>query len=258
MTLQFQILGTFEVRSDVRSITPEPAKIRSLTALLCVKAGTVVTRDYLFEALWSGNPPDTALAALQVYVSRLRKHLAAHDGFADRLVTRPHGYLLELEPQELDLCQFEAKASRAKAAQAAGSDEEALSYWQAACALWRGPALADLRGLPLFDNLARQLDEKRIAALEQRITLELELGRADGIISELYGLVADYPLWENVHAQLMLSLYRSGRAAEALLAFQNIRDTLLQELGMEPGERIQQLHRAVLARDPRLLTTRTA
>ncbi|MFI2641569.1 BTAD domain-containing putative transcriptional regulator [Streptomyces sp. NPDC018610] len=252
MTVQFQILGPLEVRGSIRSITPQPAKIRSLTALLCVKAGAVVSRDFLFDALWAGNPPRTARTALQVYVSKLRKHLDEHGGFADRLVTRPHGYALELETVELDLRQFESLAGRAKAAQAAGHADEALSCWQAACGLWRGPALADLRGQSVFDNLARQLDEKRIDALEQRIALELDLGRNSGVVSELYGLVAEYPLWENVHAQLMLALYRSGRVAEALQVYHKIRDALVRELGLEPGERIQRLHRAVLVRDPQL------
>ncbi|MGW1528440.1 AfsR/SARP family transcriptional regulator [Streptomyces sp. NPDC002159] len=250
--MQFQILGPFEVRKGNYNITPQPAKVRSLTALLCVKAGKVVSHDFLFDALWSGNPPRTARTALQVYVSKLRKHLDAHGGYADRLVTRPHGYVLELEAVELDLYQFEQQAGRARAAQAAERTEEALSHWQAAHALWRGAALADLMGLPLFDNLARQLNERRIAALEERIKLELDLGRHTDIISELHGLATEYPLWEDVHSHLMLSLYRSGRVAEALQIYQKIRDALVQELGMDPGARIQRLHRAVLARDPQL------
>ncbi|KOX06484.1 hypothetical protein ADK65_01785 [Streptomyces sp. NRRL B-1140] len=252
MTLYFQVLGPLEARRNAESITPQPTKIRALTALLCVKAGSVVSRDFLLDALWAEHPPRTARTALQVYISRLRKHLDVHGGFAHRLVTKPHGYVLELKPEELDLHRFELYVGQAKAAQAMGHEVEALRCWQAACALWRGPALADLRGLPIFDNLARQLDERRLNALEQRIALEVLLGHGNGIIGELYGLVAEYPLWENLHCQLMIALYRNGRVAEALQVYQKIRESLVRELGLEPGEQIRRLHGSVLARDPRL------
>ncbi|MFC9244945.1 BTAD domain-containing putative transcriptional regulator [Streptomyces sp. NPDC057136] len=250
--VQFHVLGPVEITKGTCSITPKAAKIRALMALLCVKSGTVVSRDFIINALWSGNPPRTARTALQVYVSKLRKHLDAHAGLAGRLITRPHGYMLELGTSELDLRAFELQVSLAKSTAAAGRTDEALENWRAACDFWRGPALADLRGLLVFENFARQLDEKRIDALEQRIALELNLGRHAGIISELCGLVAEYPLWEDVHSQLMLSLYRSGRVAESLHIYHKVRDALVRELGLEPGERIQRLHQSILVRDPDL------
>ncbi|WP_179166527.1 AfsR/SARP family transcriptional regulator [Streptomyces sp. CB03238] len=250
--VQFQVLGPVEITKGICPITPRPAKIRSLLALLCVKSGTVVPRDFIINALWSGNPPRTARTALQVYVSKLRKHLEAHAGLAARLVSRPPGYVLELETSELDLLAFELQVSLAKSTAAAGRTNEALEYWRTACDLWRGPALADLRGLPAFENFARHLDEKRIDALEQRIAMELQLGRHAGIISELRGLVAEYPLWEDVHSQLMLSLYRSGRVSESLHTYHKVRDALVRELGLEPGARIKRLHQSILVRDPDL------
>ncbi|MGQ4457554.1 AfsR/SARP family transcriptional regulator [[Kitasatospora] papulosa] len=193
-----------------------------------------------------------ARTALLVYVSKLRKHLEDHAGLAARLVSRPPGYVLELETSELDLRAFELQVSLAKSTAAAGRTNEALECWRTACDLWRGPALADLRGLPVFENFAWQLDEKRIDALEQRITMELQLGRHAGIISELRRLAAEYPLREDIHSQLMLSLYRSGRVSESLQTYHKVRDALVRELGLEPGERIKRLHQSILVRDPDL------
>jgi SARP family transcriptional regulator, regulator of embCAB operon len=252
--MQFKVLGPVEVVTADRKITPRSTKVRSLMAALCVQAGWVLSREYLFEALWAGDPPRTASTALQVYVSKLRKHLDTYGGPARRLITKPHGYVLELEAGELDLLEFDHLSRSAEAAMAADHPDRALRTLQRACALWRGPALADLRGLPTFDNLARQLDEKRIDVLERRIRIQLKLSQHKAIIGELYGLVHDYPTWESVHAHLMISLYRSGRVAEALEVYHKIRHTLVGELGLEPGEAIQRLHKSILRRDPSLDT----
>ena len=126
---------------------------------------------------------------------------------------------------------------------------EALSALQEACSLWRGSALVDARGLPAFGILARQLDEKRMDALERKFDLQLTLGQHKEIISELYGHATEYPMWEAVNAQLMIALYRSGRAAESLEVYQTIRSALVLEIGLEPGAQLQGLHRSILRRD---------
>ncbi|MCM2427007.1 AfsR/SARP family transcriptional regulator [Streptomyces sp. RKAG337] len=250
--MQFKVLGPLEVVVADRAVTPQPAKIRSLLAMLCVKSGTVVSRECLIDALWAGDTPRTARTALQVYVSKLRKYLDLHGGLAGRLMTKPHGYVFELEPEQLDLREFDILSRWDGEAGTAGSPGEALDSLQAACLLWRGPALADLRGLPAFDKLARQLDEKRINVLERRFDMQLSLGQHKRIIGELYGLVDEYPMWESIHAQLMISLYRSGRVAESLEAYRRIRNTLVLELGLEPGDGIRGLHQSILGRDPAL------
>ncbi|ORT59107.1 AfsR/SARP family transcriptional regulator [Streptomyces sp. CB03238] len=250
--VRLRVLGPLELVDADRAVTPQPMKIRSVLALLCVHAGTVVSRESLVEALWAGHPPRTARTALQVYVSKLRKYLDEYGGLADRLITKPHGYVLEVLSGELDLHEFDRHFRQARAATAEGRQEEALVSLHAAHALWRGGALADLRGLPTFDNLARQLDERRIEVLERRIDIQLSLGRHKSVVAELYGLVGEHPTWETAHAQLMLALYRSGRVAQALEAYRRVRDSLVRELGLEPGERLRLLHTAILARDPSL------
>jgi DNA-binding SARP family transcriptional activator len=247
--MQFQVLGPLEVATADRKVTPRSTKIRSLIAVLCVKTGVVLSTADLFDALWSGDPPRTATTALQVYVSKLRKHLDTYGGPTHRLITRPHGYVLELETHELDLLEFDHLSRSAEAAMSAGHPDRALRSLQRACSLWRGPALADLRGRPTFDSLARQLDEKRIDVLERRIAIQLRLSQHGAIIGELYGLTHEHPTWESVHAHLMISLYRSGRVAEALDVYRKIRHSLVSELGLEPGEEIQRLHKAILRRD---------
>jgi SARP family transcriptional regulator, regulator of embCAB operon len=250
--MKFKVLGPLEVVASGRTVTPQATKIRSLIALLCVHSGTIVSRDYLVHALWSDNPPHTARTALQVYVSKLRKTLDAHAGLADRLITKPSGYLLELETGELDVREFDALSRCARIAADSGRLDEALRSLQAACSLWRGRALADLRGSPAFDSVARQLDERRIDVLERRIDVQLSLGQHRSVIGELYGLIEEYPTWEAIHSQLMISLYRSGRVGESLKVYRKIRDSLVREIGMEPGTGIRRLHQSILARDPAL------
>ncbi|MFJ5550146.1 BTAD domain-containing putative transcriptional regulator [Streptomyces sp. NPDC093225] len=254
--MQFKVLGPIEVEAGGRVVTPQPEKLRCLLALLCVKSGTVVSRQSLTHALWAGDPPRTARTALQVYVSKLRKFLDEHGDLAGRLVTKPHGYVFELEPERLDLRGFDALCEGGPyrgAPAGAGpvpEPEEELRRLSRACALWRGPALADLRGLPAFAALGRALDEKRLGALERGFDLRLGLGRHQAAIADLYEVVDEHPMWEAVHAQLMLALYRSGRVPEALEAYRRIHTTLVAELGMEPGDPIRLLHRSILRRDP--------
>ncbi|MEU7063846.1 AfsR/SARP family transcriptional regulator [Streptomyces sp. NPDC046161] len=234
---------------DGTSRTPQALKLRALLALLCLNEGRPLSAPQLIEALWSGAPPRTASTALQVYVSRLRKHLTDAGFDASRLSTRPHGYMMELAPRSLDLHDFESLCRRAGELRAAGRLEEASQSLSQALGLWAGPALADLRTVPALQSLAHQLDEKRSAALEERAETELLLGRHKPLIGELYGLIDEQPMRETFYGLLMLALYRNGRPAEALMIYNRIRRVLIDELGIEPGPRIRQLQQAVLARD---------
>jgi DNA-binding SARP family transcriptional activator len=209
---------------------------RALLALLLTRPNEVVSTDRLIDELWGAQPPPTAANTVQYYVSQLRKLLGA-----DRIETKAPGYALRVEAGELDLGRFEQLVRRG------GADEihEALG-------LWRGRPLADLEYEPFLQAEIARLEELRLAAFEKRIDRDLEVGRAAELIGELEALVAEHPLRERFCAQLMLALYRAGRQAEALAAYRGARETLVEELGIEPGAALQELERAILRQDPSL------
>jgi DNA-binding SARP family transcriptional activator len=234
--VEYAVLGPLEVRSDGRTISIGRGKQRALLAVLALDAGRVVPIDTLIDELWGDAPPATATTALHVYVSKLRKALGE-----GAIETRPPGYLLRCSPEDVDLRRFEqltAKARGAEPARAAALLREALG-------LWRGSALADV-DLPLE---AARLEELRLAVLEHRIDADLARGAAAELVGELEALVAAHPLRESLRAQLMLALYRAGRQAEALETYRAARRGLIDELGIEPGVRLQQLEQAILRQD---------
>ena len=240
--MEFRILGPLEVIADGAQIPLGGAKQRALLALLLLQANRVVSRDRLIDELWETDPPETARTALQVHVSQLRKVLGR-----DRIVTQAPGYLVRVEPGELDLDRFEKVVGgldRRDAARTAESLRGALE-------LWRGPPLGDLDGS--FARAERgRLEERRLLALEQRIEAELALGRHAELVPELEGLVRESPLREGLRAQLMLALYRCGRQADALEAYRQGRRLLADELGLEPGEQLRRLEKGILEQDTSL------
>jgi DNA-binding SARP family transcriptional activator len=235
--MEFRILGPLEVIDGGRSLPLGGAQQRAMLALLLTRPNEVVSTDRLIDELWGAQPPKTALNTIQYYVSQLRKALGA-----DRIVTRQPGYLIDLEPGELDLERFEALVER--------DDVEAL---REGLALWCGPALADLAFEPFAQAETARLEELRLAALERRLQLDLEHGRDAELVGELEGLIVEHPLRERLRGQLMLALYRSGRQADALAAYQAARGTLVERVGIEPGSMLQELERAILRQDPLLL-----
>ncbi|MEV6025286.1 AfsR/SARP family transcriptional regulator [Streptomyces sp. NPDC052036] len=248
--MKFRILGPLEVEdANGTTVVPQAFKLRSLLALLCVNANSVVSTSHLIDALWSGEPPRTAETALQVYISKLRKHFKKFGGSPGLLATRPPGYCLQVNRGGLDLQCFDAMVAQARNAAAFGRMEGAAALLTEAKALWRGPALADVRSVPALDGYARRLEEKWYAAYERHVEIELALGRHSALISELYGLTAEHPTWENLHGWLIIALYRSGRISESLQAYSRVRISLAHELGVEPSARLQYLQRAVLARE---------
>ena len=240
--MEYRILGPLEVEAEAGTISLGGQKQRALLAILLLQANEVVSRDRLIDELWGSAPPETALTALQVHVSQLRKALGR-----DAIVTQPPGYLIRVGPGELDLERFESLVDEARGAAEAAVAAERL---REALALWRGAPLAEL------DSVARneraRLEEERIAALEQRIQADLELGRHAELVPELEGLVHEHPLRERQRGQLMLALYRSGRQADALEVYRSGRRLLDEELGLEPGDELKQLERAILEHDPSL------
>ncbi len=174
------------------------------------------------------------------------------------ITTQPPGYRFNLGGHDLDLKQFEKKISKAVELKSLGCSEEASAALCSAMSLWRGRALGDLRAMSAFDAVGQCLDERQTFAHMQRFEIELELGNHQGIIGEIYSLIAEHPTWESLYEYLMVALYRSGRTVEALAAYGQIRKAMVQDLGVEPGPRVQRLHQAVLSHDPSLALSQDA
>lgn len=242
--MQFRILGPLEVSDGGSALALGGASQRVLLALLLLHANEVVSSDRLIDELWD-EPPRSGVTALHVRVSQLRKALGRA---AVRLETKPPGYMLRVDPGELDLDRFSDLLEQADGEDPAIASKELRE----ALALWRGPALADFAYASFAQPAIGRMEELRIAALEQRIDADLALGRHGDLASELVALVAEHPLREGLRGQLILALYRSGRQAEALDAYQATRHALVEELGIEPRPALHELQQAILRQDPEL------
>jgi DNA-binding SARP family transcriptional activator/streptogramin lyase len=241
------VLGRLEAYYDGVELEIGPRKQRALLALLLLNANRVVPTERLIDDLWGDAPPSTARAALQVYVAGLRK--ALNDG-GTSLRTRAPGYVLEVEAGSLDLERFTQLCTDAREAPVA---EHRANLLHEALRLWRDEPLPELRTEPFSDAAVGQLEQLRLGALEERIDADLALGRDAELVPELESLVAQHPYRERLRAQLMLALYRSGRQAEALDAYQAGRRVLQDELGLEPGKELRDLEAAILRQDEALL-----
>jgi DNA-binding SARP family transcriptional activator len=241
--LEFRILGPLEVAEDGEPLQLSGHKQRALLAVLLLDVNRVVSTDRIVDALWGEEPPRTAATSLQNLVSHLRKLLGS-----DVLVTKPPGYQLRIAPAQLDLERFVRLVEESREERPG----DRAAKLRRALALWRGPPLADLG----FEAFAQQeigrLEELRLAALEDRVEAELEVGRHSDLVGELEAFADEHPLRERLRSQLMLALYRSGRQAEALQIYHDIRRVLVDELGIEPSPTLQQLHGAILRQDPTL------
>jgi predicted ATPase/DNA-binding SARP family transcriptional activator len=245
--VDFRILGPLEIASEGELVQLRAAKQRALVAVLLLHANDVVSYGRLLDELWGERPPATAIKTLQVYIAALRKALGS-----ERIVSRPRGYLLRADADEVDATRFEFLVGEAQQYREAGAAAEAAERFREALSLWRGAALADVS----FESLARgeveRLEELRLTALAERIECELLLGGHGDVIGELEALVGEHPLHERFRGQLMLALYRQGRQAEALEAFHDAWRTLVEQLGIEPGLDLQDLNRRILKQDPEL------
>ncbi len=242
--MEFRILGPLEVLDGEQPVPLKGAKPRALLAVLLLHANEVVSNARLVDELWGERPPATAERLVQGYVHALRKELGA-----DALVTQAPGYRLRVEPGALDLLEFQRLVAEARAA----TPGEAAELRGQALSLWHGPPLADIG----FEGPARhesaRLSELRLETQIERIEAELDLGRHAALIGELESLVAAHPYQERLHAQLILALYRSGRQAEALEAYQSVRRVLSEELGLQPGQALRELEAAILRQDETLM-----
>jgi DNA-binding SARP family transcriptional activator/pimeloyl-ACP methyl ester carboxylesterase len=249
--VEFRVLGPLEVTAGGQTLEVGGARARAVLAMLLVHANQVVSADRLAEELWPGHPADRAAANLQVRLSELRKALRSA-GEADRLVTRPPGYLLRVASEEVDAVRFEQLASAGDAALAAEDAAVAAQRLEEALSLWRGPALADVDPAPFAQAEAGRLEETRLAALESRVEAHLACGRHRELIAELETLTAAHPLRERLWSQRMLALYRAGRQADALVAYRELRAILVDELGIEPSPELRDLQARILRQDPGL------
>jgi len=249
---EFRVLGPVEASVDGEPIALPAAKPRALFAALLLDRNRVVPVSRLIDDLWGEVPPETAMKALQGYVSQLRKAIGP-----ERLLTRPPGYELRVEDGELDLDRFERLAREGRELLAAGDSKAASTRLGEALELWHGAPLAEFSE-PFARDAGARLEDERLAALEERIDADLALGRHARLVPELEQLVAQEPLRERPRAQLMLALYRSGRQADALELYRRTRETLSEELGIEPGLELQELERRMLQHDPELERPRPA
>jgi len=243
--LEFLLLGPLEARRDGARVELGPRKQRAVLALLLLNANHVVSTERLIDDLWGETPPDTARSALQVYVAGLRK---AFEGGGSALRTVAPGYVLDVGADALDVTRFDSLRA---AARSSSDDGEKAALLHEALGLWRDRPLADLDAEPFAAEAAGRLEERRLAALEERIDADLALGRHATLVTELDALVGEHPYRERFRGQLMLALYRAGRQADALAAYRAARDALA-ELGLDPGPELRALERSVLEQDPSL------
>ena len=243
------ILGPIEVRIDDAPAALGGPRQRAVLAVLAIHPNQLVSVDRLVDHIWGEHSPATAVHTVRVFVSRLRQAMSTA---GDRLMTRPPGYVLELKLDELDADRFERLYELGRGALAAGRAEDAVANLTQAQALWRGPPLAEFTYEPFAQGAIARLDELRLNAGEDLIEAQLAVGRHEQVVSELEVLIREHPFRERPRGQLMVALYRCGRQAQALEAFQQARRALVEELAVEPGEALRELEQAILRQDPSL------
>ena len=242
--MEFRILGPLEALDGGHAVTLGGPRPRALLAVLLLHANEIVPADRLIDELWGEDSPDDAAAALRVNVSRLRKALPQ-----DVLTTRSPGYVIRVEPDALDLHRFERLVDEGRSLLARGLATDGSETLREALTLWRGPALVDFAYESFAQAAIARLEEIKLAAIELRIDADLALGRHDELIAELDALLAEHPLRERLRGYLMTALYRSGRQAEALEAYQDARRALVDGLGIEPSPALRKLEQAILRHD---------
>ena len=253
--MEFRILGPLEALEEGERVALGGSRQRALLAVFLLHANETLSTDRLIDELWGERPPTTAGKTVQVRISRLRKALTAgsdDSGGDGLLVTRDYGYELRLDPDRLDSHRFERLAAEGRRELAAGRPEAAVSALERALSLWRGEPLGDLAYEPFAQLEIARLRDMRVAVREQLIDAKLALGGHSDVVGELEALIGENPLRERLRGQLMVALYRGERQADALQAYQDARRRLVEELGIEPGQRLRDLERAILAQDPAL------
>lgn len=254
--LTFGVLGPLEVRTGDGLVHVGGPQIRALLALLLVRPGHVMSLSTLVASLWSSDAPPSAERTARTYMSRLRLALAPVAGRTEPgslIVTTPPGYLLRADPLSVDASLFERLTLAGRRALTGNDPLTARSHLRSALRLWRGDAYAEFADVPVLRAEAIRLEEVRLSAVENRLQSELGIGMGPELVAELDSLVTLHPLRERLWVQYLIALYRSGRQAEALSAYQRARALLADELGLEPSVELVDTHRRILAQDPKLL-----
>jgi DNA-binding SARP family transcriptional activator len=249
--MDFRILGPLEVVDGDRALSLSGRKQRALLALLLTYANETVSTDRIADELWAERQPASAAESVRVHIFRLRKALAAGAG-QELLVTRQHGYELQLEPDQLDSRRFERLLAAGRSELAADRPESAVATLEQALSLWRGAPFSDLDRDSFAQREIARLDDMRVEAQEQMIEAKLALGGHAEVVGQLETLIGEQPYREGLRAQLMLALYRCDRQADALKAYQDARRTLVDDLGIEPSSRLRSLEQAILEQSPEL------
>jgi len=253
--MKFRILGPLEVESDTGPVSLDGMKRRVLLCALLMRANDVVSLDRLIDWLWADRPPRSAAATVQGHISRLRGVLEperAPWSTARVLVRRAPGYLLRVEPEQLDAAHFVRMVAEGRAALERGNNEHAARMLAAALALWRGDALADVALIHAAQDDIARLEGLRLSATVMRIDADLALSRHVALVHELEGLIREHPLDERLCGQLMIALCRCGRQADSLAVYERLRTTLADELHIEPSAAARWLRSAILSQHPDL------
>jgi len=243
--VEFRVLGPLEVAHDGAPVGIRGSRQRITLAMLLLHAGRVVSVDMLAAAIWADRPPATARTQIAMAVSALRRAFA-DAGVTDQVIaTVPPGYLLRVGDEQVDVDVVDQQMARAEAAAAHGRPEETVAILRAALRIWRGHPFADVRSAPVAAAAAR-LDERRLTLVEECLRWELALGREREVVGEIRAYVDQHPFRERLRGQLMVSLYRTGRCAEALAVYRDFWRVLADEAGLDPGWELRELHRNML------------
>lgn len=251
--MQLGVLGPLQVTSGGKSFVPTAPKSRQLLALLLINANEFVSVDACVEELWSGSPPNSFMSTLHTYVLHVRRMLKHLPGGSDLLLTRTQGYQLVVPPGAFDRALFDDYVRAAREALTRNENHRAASMFRSALALWRGPVLVDVPASTMITAYQVELTERRLGVLEHRIEADLRLGRHADLLPELHKLAQTHPTHENIHAQLMIALHRSGRRTKAIQVFHRLSRLLGDQLGLQPCNRMQRLHEAIVNSDPALV-----
>jgi DNA-binding SARP family transcriptional activator len=255
MRVEIKVLGPMEVFVGGVSVVPTASKPSQLLALLAMNAGRVVTASALMEEIWDFRPPRSRIPTLHTYILQVRRkfqEVLAGNGVSskDILITRRAGYMLDVDPEDVDAIKYDRLSAKGRRAVNEGDNETAARLLSDALVLWRGSALADVPTGPQLAIESMRLEENRLGDLHLRIDADLRLGRHYQLLGELATLCARHPMLENLRAQYMIALYRSGRQCQALDAYKQLRNTMIDQLGVEPSTRVRQLHHAILTGHP--------
>lgn len=251
-TLHLGILGPLEVLSSSGSVTPTAPKPRKVLAMLLVHADQVVPVSALVSELWEEEPPTSSLTTLQTYILNLRKMFSSATGLTsaevarELLVTRSGGYMMKGASSLIDIREYYAATSTGWSELGSGDDRSGMRHLSRALSLWRGPALVDVPLGRVLESKRRELQESWLTTTEFLVGAKLRLGMYREVLAELTALTADHPLHEGLQAQYMRALYLSGRRAQALKVFHQLRRDLVNELGLEPEVQVQRVHQAIL------------